>query len=58
MAINNSQIVQEYGAYYISEGQNEQRLKRMLLFGKETVSPLYFVRFKIFCNFVQHLIRY
>lgn len=32
-----SDIVAEYGAYYIKGGQNEARLKRLLLFGRETV---------------------
>lgn len=36
MAINKADIVTEYGAYYIAGGQNEQRLKRLLLFGRET----------------------
>lgn len=36
MAINKTDIVIEYGAYYIAGGQNEQRLKRLLLFGRET----------------------
>jgi len=36
MAITTTQIVQEYGAYYIAGGQNEARLKRLLLFGRET----------------------
>jgi len=36
MAINKTDIVTEYGAYYIAGGQNEQRLKRLLLFGRET----------------------
>lgn len=36
MAINVQDIVTEYGAYYIQGGQNEQRLKRLLLFGRET----------------------
>ena len=37
MAINASAIVAEYGAYYIKGGQNEKRLMRLLLFGRETV---------------------
>lgn len=36
MAINKADIVAEYGAYYITGGQNESRLKRLLLFGRET----------------------
>jgi len=36
MAINKADIVSEYGAYYIAGGQNEQRLRRLLLFGRET----------------------
>lgn len=36
MSINKADIVTEYGAYYIAGGQNEQRLKRLLLFGRET----------------------
>ncbi len=36
MAIIVTDIVSEYGAYYIAGGQNEARLKRQLLFGKET----------------------
>lgn len=31
-----SDIVKEYGAYYINSGQNMARLKRLLLFGRET----------------------
>lgn len=37
MAIIVADIKTEYGAYYIAGGQNEQRLKRLLLFGRETV---------------------
>lgn len=37
MAINTAAIVAEYGAYYIAGGQNEKRLMRLLLFGRETV---------------------
>ena len=36
MSITKTAIVSEYGAYYIAGGQNEQRLKRLLLFGRET----------------------
>lgn len=36
MAISNADIVNEYGAYYINSGQNMSRLKRLLLFGRET----------------------
>lgn len=36
MAITTSDIVTEYGAYYINSGQNMARLKRLLLFGRET----------------------
>ena len=36
MSITKADIVSEYGAYYIAGGQNETRLKRLLLFGKET----------------------
>ena len=36
MSINKADIVTEYGAYYIAGGQNEQRLRRLLLFGRET----------------------
>lgn len=32
-----SAIIQEYGAYYLNSGQNMTRLKRLLLFGRETV---------------------
>ncbi|GAB6122297.1 hypothetical protein [Dysgonomonas termitidis] len=32
-----SAIIQEYGAYYLNSGQNMARLKRLLLFGRETV---------------------
>lgn len=37
MAITITNIVSEYGAYYIAGGQNEKRLMRLLLFGRETV---------------------
>lgn len=36
MAINKQDIVTEYGAYYIAGSANESRLKRLLLFGRET----------------------
>jgi len=36
MAIIVTDIVKEYGAYYINAGQNMDRLKRLLLFGRET----------------------
>ena len=36
MAITTTDIVTEYGAYYINSGQNMARLKRLLLFGRET----------------------
>ena len=37
MDINVTNIIKEYGAYYINSGQNMQRLRRLLLFGRETV---------------------
>jgi hypothetical protein len=36
MAIIVTDIVKEYGAYYINAGQNMDRLKRLLMFGRET----------------------
>ncbi|MDR0543405.1 MAG: hypothetical protein LBH19_14510 [Dysgonamonadaceae bacterium] len=36
MAIIAQDIVTEYGAYYIKSEQNQQRLRRLLLFGRET----------------------
>ncbi|MDH6355459.1 hypothetical protein M2132_001802 [Dysgonomonas sp. PH5-45] len=36
MALIISDIVSEYGAYYIKSGQNESRLRRQLLFSRET----------------------
>jgi len=39
MAIIVSDIISEYGAYYLNSGQNMARLKRKLLFGRKTVEP-------------------
>jgi hypothetical protein len=36
MAIIVTDIVQEYGAYYLNSGQNRTRLLQLLLFGRET----------------------
>lgn len=36
MAINKTDIIKEYGAYYKAGSENEKRLKRLLLFGRET----------------------
>lgn len=36
MDINLQSIIEEYGAYYLNSGQNMARLKRLLLFGRET----------------------
>lgn len=36
MAIIVTDIVKEYGAYYINSGQNRNRLMQLLLFGRET----------------------
>jgi hypothetical protein len=36
MAIIATNIVQEYGAYYLNSGQNKSRLLQLLLFGRET----------------------
>lgn len=36
MSIETTDIVKEYGAYYIDGGQNKSRLMRQLLFGRET----------------------
>lgn len=36
MALTITAIISEYGAYYVPGGQNEQRLKRLMLFGRET----------------------
>jgi len=36
MAINKTDIIKEYGAYYKAGSANEKRLKRLLLFGRET----------------------
>jgi hypothetical protein len=36
MAIIVTDIVQEYGAYYLNSGQNRSRLLNLLLFGRET----------------------
>ena len=36
MSIETTDIVKEYGAYYINGGQNKSRLMRQILFGKET----------------------
>jgi hypothetical protein len=36
MAIIVTDIVKEYGAYYLNSGQNRSRLLHLLLFGRET----------------------
>jgi len=36
MAIDKTAIITEYGAYYKAGSENEKRLKRLLLFGRET----------------------
>jgi len=38
MAIIVTDIVKEYGAYYLNSGQNMARLRRLLLFGRETTA--------------------
>lgn len=36
MSITKTALVQEYGAYYLNNGQNLTRLKKLMLFGAET----------------------
>lgn len=36
MAIDVTDIISEYGAYYLNSGQNMARLKRLYIFGRET----------------------
>ena len=36
MSLNVIDIVKEYGAYYLNSGQNMDRLRRLILFGRET----------------------